>query len=42
MASVDPRITRLLNQLEDPDLTPEQIASIKSKIGYIESLGMKA
>ena len=42
MATVDARITRLLNQLEDPDLDQEEIDKIKSKIGFIESLGMKA
>jgi hypothetical protein len=42
MATVDPRITRLLNQLEDPGLTAEQIAQIKVKIGIVEAQGMKA
>lgn len=42
MATTDIRITRLLNQLEDPDLTETQIAAIKEKIGFIESKQMRA
>lgn len=33
----DPRIQRLLLQLEDPELDDDDIQRIKSKISYIEA-----
>ena len=37
-SSTDARISRLLDQLEQPDLTDSEIATIKEKIEYLRSL----
>ena len=37
MSDIDTRITRLLDQLENPELGEGEIAQIKGKIAYLES-----
>lgn len=37
MDDIDTRITRLLNQLENPELTEPEITTIKGKITYLEA-----
>lgn len=35
---VEARISRLLDQLEDPDLSPQELAALKEKIEFLRTL----
>ena len=39
--NVDRRIERLLDQLEDPEKTESEVAMLKGKIAYLESMRPK-